>query len=133
MTQLQASCKRILKKQTKRQWNNEWKVAPTGQDYRVKYGSAETKTGDLYKGLPKALAAILIQLRTGKVALAAYLHKIKKAPSPGCECNQANQTVAHVLKECPQYQKLRRQELGRPVIRSAVETLSEPATAKKAA
>ena len=87
----------------------------------------------LYEGLPKALAAVLIQLRSGKIALASYLYKIKKVLQPWCECHQGNQTVAHILEECPQFAKQRKREFGRPVVWGVRDILSDPKTAKKAA
>jgi ribonuclease HI len=135
MTQLQAACKRVLKQQATEEWEKTWAIATTGQGYRDKFGTAKPPTiNKLYTRLPEALAAILIQLRSGNVALASYLNKIKKVPFPNCECgSQANQTVAHIIEECPLFRERRRTELGRPFLRSAVDTLSEPASAKKAA
>lgn len=134
MKQLQASCKRILKKETATQWGQTWIDDRSGQLYRKWFGKTIRKDIlTIYNGLPKALAAIVIQLRTGKVALAAYLHKIKKVENPYCDCREGNQTVTHILEECPLFRELRTQELGRPVIRSARDTLTDPKTARKAA
>jgi hypothetical protein len=48
-----------------------------------------------------ATSSVLIQLRTGIIGLAEYLAKIKKKDSPRCDCDMGNQSVRHVLLECP--------------------------------
>ena len=134
MTQLQSSCKRTMKSVLTNEWKAQWKAGTYSQTYRARFGGDLDKAAPaLYHSLPKACAAILIQLRSGKAALASYLHRIKKAESPYCECKQGNQTVTHVIEECPLFRIQRRRVLGRPVIRSAHDILSDPTTAKKAA
>lgn len=54
-----------------------------------------------WKGLREATISVLIQLRTGIVGLAEYLCKIKKIDSPRCKCDLGNQSLRHVLLECP--------------------------------
>lgn len=51
--------------------------------------------------------SILIQLRTGKIGLGAYLHKINRRESARCSCDLGNQTVKHVLLECAELNDLR--------------------------
>jgi hypothetical protein len=47
----------------------------------------------------KAEASVLIQMRTEKIGLHGYLHKIKRADEPWCGCGQAYQTVRHIIKD----------------------------------
>jgi hypothetical protein len=54
------------------------------------------KVLEIYEGIPKALWAALVQARTGKIALKAYLHAINKAEDNKCECGEV-QTVKHIL------------------------------------
>jgi ribonuclease HI len=104
--QLQASYKRKAKAYAADTWKKEWYEAPHGIEYRSWFrntegGALNKKVDRLYAGLPKAMAAILIQLRSGKIALNSYLHKIKKIESPTCTCKLGRQTVTYVIEECP--------------------------------
>ncbi|KAF5310696.1 hypothetical protein D9619_007911 [Psilocybe cf. subviscida] len=54
-------------------------------------------------------ASLLIQLRTGHIALNAYLHRFKLTDDPLCtECRQEPESVLHILKFCPAYAAQRR-------------------------
>ena len=116
------------------QCKEEWAKAPSGVDYRKKYGGLDKKHSLFYRGVEnKALSGILIQLRTGKIGLHHYLHKIQKADSPECECGQGYQTVSHVIEECPLFQIQRKKELGRSVVPEAYQLLTDPRAAHKVA
>ncbi len=86
----------------------------------------------LYAGMSKALSSLLIQMRVGKIDLNAYLHKIKRAERPWCECREGNQTVAHILEECPLYRRQRHSIFNWYVLRNVKLILSNPQTAMKA-
>ena len=58
--------------------------------------------------LPRKLASILTQLRTGHVPLAKHLHHIGKNDSPKCPaCQQRDETVQHFLLHCPAHEEAR--------------------------
>ncbi|KAJ7639653.1 hypothetical protein DFH06DRAFT_1001628 [Mycena polygramma] len=68
---------------------------------------------ELAEELPRSLAVLLLQLRTGHIPLARHLHKINKADSPICPCcRPADETVSHFLLHCPAHRDARR-ELAR--------------------
>jgi hypothetical protein len=48
-----------------------------------------------------------MQLRTGRVGLNAYLARINRRENARCDCDLGNQTVTHVLLECPLHQEER--------------------------
>lgn len=46
-------------------------------------------------------------MRTERIGLSAYLARINRRASARCDCELGNQTVAHVLLECPLHQEER--------------------------
>ncbi|KAF8578136.1 hypothetical protein K439DRAFT_1362936 [Ramaria rubella] len=49
-------------------------------------------------------ATLLVQLQTGHIPLAKYLHHIHKLPSPLCPiCHTVEETVFHFIMRCPGY------------------------------
>ena len=48
-------------------------------------------------------------LRTGHCRLKRHMYqKLKIAPTPYCQCGQVEQTVSHILQDCPLLDQLRR-------------------------
>ncbi|KAH8645373.1 hypothetical protein BX600DRAFT_167241 [Xylariales sp. PMI_506] len=62
-------------------------------------------------------------MRTGKIGLNDYLHGIRRAPSPLCECEEGRQTVRDVLINCRRYSALRRECWSHPSSDWTVPTL----------
>jgi hypothetical protein len=74
----------------------------------------------LYKSLShKAEASVLIQMRTEKIGLHGYLYKINRADDPWCGCNQAYQTVRHIIEDCECLEDIRSIYLGTSYVRDA--------------
>ena len=80
-----------------------------------------------WKGLRKATTSVLIQLRTGIIGLAEYLSKIKRSDSPRCQCDLGNQSVKHVLLECPLLKELRSEMVEELFMEGVSTTLGEQA------
>ena len=60
---------------------------------------------NLQKDFKKAKSSALIQARTGKIGLRAFLFE-RKVPGIAtllCECRTAEETVAHLLEGCSYY------------------------------
>jgi hypothetical protein len=68
---------------------------------------------NLHQGLHKAESSIFVQLRTGKIGLADFLHKanVPGYDTPQCPCGQARETPAHITIFCARFQRLRRELL----------------------
>ena len=82
-----------------KRYNRMMKTDPTTPSHR--YVNLVTK-------LPRKLASILAQLRTGHAPLAKHLHRIGKTNSPICPaCQQSEETVQHFILHCPAYQAAR--------------------------
>ena len=63
----------------------------------------------LHTKLSKSLSSLLVQMRMGKIGLRKYLHsrKMPEVDNPTCQCEQASQSVTHVLIHCRKFHQLR--------------------------
>jgi ribonuclease HI len=57
-------------------------------------------------------STILNRIRSGHLPTNEFLHRINKADSPICpSCKLADETIRHVMYECPEYRQVRRERL----------------------
>lgn len=84
------------------QWENQWQSQPA-RWCELHPRPPRKRNLQLYRGLTKACYSILIQLRTGKTGLAAFLHRqqVPGYDSPGCPCGHSAETPKHILTHCP--------------------------------
>jgi hypothetical protein len=54
--------------------------------------------------------------RTGRKLDPTAAYGINRAEEPGCACKTANQTVPHIIEECPLYRTQRRKHFSQPVL-----------------
>ena len=104
---LAAAAKRQIRSEAKFEWETSWAKETTSRPTRRLIEAPTKKTLEYWSGLRKATASILMQLRTGRIGLSAYLHRINRRESARCGCDLGNQTVIHVLLECPLHQEER--------------------------
>ena len=89
------------------QWAREWKSSTKGLHLRKIDDALPARyTRKLYGNLPRNRAYLLTQLRTGHNWLSSYRKKIGYSDDDRCECG-AQETVAHVLMECPRLREPR--------------------------
>lgn len=98
---LAAAAKRRLRREAKIEWERAWAIEKTSRPTRRLIETPTRKTLEYWSGIRKATTSILMQLRTGRIGLGAYLARINRRDSARCDCDLGNQTVAHVLLECP--------------------------------
>jgi hypothetical protein len=113
--QLLSSCKRTVKETVLRMWKDNWTTQATECQYRSHFGSeiiSQKKGAQLYQGLTKPEAAILVQLRSRKIGLRGYLKRIKAVDTAVCQCQRSNETVSYILGDCFQFGAQRRTYLG---------------------
>jgi ribonuclease HI len=76
---------------------------------RIDTSAPSNKFRKATENIPRKHASLLIQLRTGHVALNHHLFRTKCAPSPKCpKCPNKDETVHHYLISCPTYEGYRR-------------------------
>ncbi len=110
---LTVTCKQLFKKRVMKEWANEWENGTTGRVTFSLEKEPTRKVLDKHTGVRRPISSLITQLRTGKIGLAHYLHRIGRHNSPRCPCDQGIQTVRHVLVECSRTQDLRDELLGR--------------------
>ena len=128
---LLATCRQALRRRVTKQWASDWENGTSGRATFHLEKEPNPKVLAKHNGLQRPLSSLITQLRTGKIGLAHYLHKIRRRDSPRCPCAQGIQTVRHVLTECPRTQDLRKELLGRT--NDVRKILNDPALAKSAA
>jgi ribonuclease HI len=90
------------------QWEQEWKSSAKGAHLRsIDKTLPATYTRRLYGNLPRIRAYLLTQLRTGHNWLSTYAKTFGFRDDDQCECG-AQETVVHVLVDCPRLRDSRR-------------------------
>jgi hypothetical protein len=90
------------------QWEQEWRSSAKGAHLRsIDKSLPATYTRRLYGNLPRNRAYLLTQLRTGHNWLSTYAKTFGFRDDDQCECG-AQETVVHVLVDCPRLRKSRR-------------------------
>jgi hypothetical protein len=82
-------------------WEAAWASERVGAATRRLIEAPTKKVLEYWSGLRKATSSVMLQLRTGKISLASYLQKINRRESARCACDLGNQTIGHVLLQCP--------------------------------
>ncbi|KAJ6094457.1 hypothetical protein N7467_001970, partial [Penicillium canescens] len=81
-----------------------WAKETTSRPTKRLIEAPTKKTLEYWSGLRKATGSILMQLRTGRISLGTYLNRTNRRETARCGCDLGNQTVSHVLLECPLHQ-----------------------------
>jgi ribonuclease HI len=98
---LAASCRQRLRAGFAAQWQDSWNTNPHGAQIRRIFSAPSKAILALHSGLKRAASSIVVQLQTGKIALAAYLGTFGVMDSVDCTCTLGRQTVEHILTACP--------------------------------
>ena len=84
-----------------------------------------------HKGLRKHESSVLIQMRTRKIGLRAFLHqrRVPEVLTPGCSCGDAPETPEHLLLSCRETAGERRELPELRTRRDYEAQIDDPATA----
>ena len=106
-------------------WNQRYQTEQTAKTTKIFFPNAR----EAYQLIRKMeLDPLLVQVLTGHGGFSEYLNRFKCKESPACACSTgANESIEHVLTECPIYGKERyniEQEINRKIeIKSIAEII----------
>ena len=102
--------KRNIGRALRVRWKERWEAAQRSRAEAVPQPPCG-KVLTLHQNLHKAESSLLVQLRTGKIGLKDFLHKIgvPDVTSAACACGHERETPEHVTIFCPLYQGTREQ------------------------
>ncbi|KAL0811622.1 hypothetical protein ABMA28_009992 [Loxostege sticticalis] len=97
--------KRTIRYRSIVEWSDRYANGETAATTKLFFPDA----GDAYRLIKKIKpAGLLTQILTGHGGFSQYLHRFKCRESPSCDCDPAvEQTVPHLLVDCPIYSVLR--------------------------
>lgn len=110
-TILIATCRQRLRLAAAEQWKAEWTSNPHGLHLRKIFAAPSNRLLDLHTGLRRAASSAIVQLQTGKVALAGYLGTFGAMETTQCSCGEGRQDTEHILVACPNHEELRNEVL----------------------
>jgi hypothetical protein len=106
-----SAAKAATKKSTSTRWNSRWRTSRRFKRMRTIDPSPPSHTFlSSLSNTPRNTSSLIVQLRTGHIALNHHLHKIGKSISPDCPgCGPGNpETIDHILLACPMYRSARK-------------------------
>jgi len=75
-------------------WKTEWLSFNLGQSYSVARNIPRHE-------LPRKYWSALNRIRTGHGRCGFLIRKWKRLPTPNYDCGHPNQTISHIISECP--------------------------------
>jgi ribonuclease HI len=106
---LAAAGRTSIRQQSAADWAKQWHEETKGRNvYRI-CKQPTRKVERLHRGMSKATSSLIVQMRTAKIGLNAFLHAahVPDVGSDRCACGQSAQTVEHVLMACRQQRERR--------------------------
>jgi hypothetical protein len=97
---LRSAKKRTTKRNLRDEWTKRWQVHPHGRMYHPYAPTSHKAHPAAHSGRGKALSAVTIQMRTGKIGLYSYLHGVRpdRITTDRCRgCDRHRETLQHVL------------------------------------
>ena len=121
----------------------DWASAKKGRSLYQIMKTPSSSVLKIHRNAEKWVSALLIQKRTQKIGLNKFLYdaNVPGFDTPRCPCERGEQSVLHVLMNCPTYYRLRRTTWreeekiieGKIILGSFLKILADPHYARKAA
>ena len=121
--------KRQIRKRTLDDWNRRYMEAETAGTTKLFFPDAV----EAYATIRKVeLDPLIVQIMTGHGGFSQYLHRFKCKESPACLCDEEKEeTVEHLLVECPIYGENRMKLEFELDVRLSAQTISQIMQEKK--
>lgn len=104
-----AAMRAARQKHNNDEWIEQWKQSPRYEKFnKIDPDLPNRRTFKTLASLSRQGASLLVQLRTGAVALNCFLKKIKQHHSVLCETCRTPETVNHYLLLCRRFREQRR-------------------------
>ncbi|KAI9034875.1 uncharacterized protein KD926_005174 [Aspergillus affinis] len=107
MNWLLAAAKRRIQHGAQEAWLKAWQSDRTSRPTKRLIKAPSKGALQYWRGLRKATSSVMIQVRTGRIALNRYLNLIKTRGTAYCGCDLGTQIPQHVLMECPLFYEQR--------------------------
>ena len=101
---------KTLREESWRSWEREWRTTNNGAETKKYFPSIAER---LVVKIP--ITSGLTTIFTGHGRIRAYFHRFRITPDATCSCADGDQTIDHLLLECPKYD-MERQALRRSII-----------------
>jgi ribonuclease HI len=113
--------KRRIRMETIDEWDRRYRSGETGAVTKLFFPSAGAAYGVVRE---MGQCKFVTQLMTGHGGFSAYLHRFKCKDNPSCLCEpDKEETVPHVLFECPVFDRIRfdvEQDLGEKIVAESI-------------
>ena len=130
---LRTTVKRTLKAKFRTRWNHFWRYGKFGRRLHELIPTPHRKVQEFYEKLPRVISSTVVRIRTGTIPLKGYLGRINRAPTTECLCGGGDETVRHLVLNCPLQTALRTRIWGTQHPWDLRTELSDPSKATKIA
>ena len=126
--------KSVWEKQTQQKWDERWtkyieSIPPNRRSPSLNATGHNPK--ELYAKMTKAMSSLVMQIRTEKIGLNAFLAD-RRVPGyiPSCGCGWSRQTAKHIIRYCPDWHEQRTNLIGLQSWGNYQKLIETPAEAK---
>ena len=107
LVRTKAAIRRHIDSQNKAEWQRSWDSGRSGRALHAIRPKSHKKNLEMYERIHRAIATVLVRIRTGCIGLKGYLGTRSHANTRDCECGARVETVMHLVLNCRGQDRLR--------------------------